>query len=169
MRRVVSGLLLAGLAVSGCATSSPAIEPTPRPSEAGSAPACDAIVLRAPDGQSVFLTGTWTGAGDPNAVPKPSVYYLTQTNDCLVWVGLSAEEGEPLGASWIEAFHGTISSDFVIRGRWYDVLGQGGRGAIEVRIEFVPVGGMYHTELRLLDSTGDAHLVKRWVREGSAR
>jgi len=87
--------------------------------------ACEPVSLQAPDGQLVFLSGTWIGTGDPNAAPKPSVYYLRQTNSCLVWVGLSAEDGEPLGASWIETFSGTIHPNaFEIDGRWDEVLGE---------------------------------------------
>jgi hypothetical protein len=173
VRRAI-GLALLGLAIAGCATASPGqTQPTAGPSiDSTSVLACRPISLRAPDGRPVFLSGTWTGAADPNAVPKPSVFYLTQTNDCLAWVGLSAEDGEPLGASWIETFHGTIGSDFVITGRWDEVFGElavGSRGAISVGIEFVPVGETYDVALRLLDSVGDAHLVKRLVREGTTR
>lgn len=135
--------------------------------------ACGPLELRAPDGRPVFLSGTWIGTGDPNAIPKPSVYHVIQTNDCIVWVGLSAEDGEPLGASWIETFHGTIDSDFVIEGRWDEVFGaqgggaEGSRGAISVKIEFAPDDGGYDVELHLLDSVGDVHFIKRWVREGT--
>lgn len=172
MRRAI-GLALLGLALAGCETAPLGdAQPTASPSTGStSGLACGPISLRGPDGQPVFLSGTWSGAADPNAVPKPSVYYLTQTNDCLVWVGLSAEEGEALGASWIETFHGTIRSDFLIAGRWDEVFGEGvagGRGAITVRIEFLPRGGAYDVELRLVDSIGDAHLVKRWVQEASS-
>jgi hypothetical protein len=172
VRRAI-GLALLGLGVVGCATASPGdTQPTAGPSiDSTSVLACRPISLRAPDGRPVFLSGTWVGAADPNAVPKPSVFYLTQTNDCLVWVGLSAEDGEALGASWIETFHGTIGSDFVITGRWDEVFGEptaGNRGAINVGIEFVPRGGGYDVELRLVDFIGDAHLVKRWLREGAS-
>ena len=173
MRRAI-GLTLLALTVAGCATASPGeTEPTGASStDQTSVLACGPISLLGPDGRPVFLSGTWTGAADPNAVPKPSVFYLTHTNSCIVWVGLSAEEGEELGASWIEAFYGTIGSDFVITGRWDEVFrpgGQGGRGTITVEIEFPPRGQTYDTELHLVDSIGDAHLVKRWIRSATSQ
>ena len=118
----------------------------------------------APDGEPVFLGGTWVGSGDPNALPVPSVYCLRQTNECLVWVGLSAEDGEAVGASWIETFSGWIGSDFAVNGEWEDVP-EGGRGTLTVAIEFVPVGDRYEVELALTGSSGDTHLTKRWVRQ----
>ena len=110
------------------------------------------------------LVDGWA-AGDPNALPTPSVFLLRQTNSCLVWVGLSANEGEALGATWIETFSGQIRpADFTVVGVWDDVTG-GGRGTVIVDIEFVPVGDRYEVELDLLDSTGNIHYTKHWVRE----
>ena len=125
---------------------------------------CEDVSLRAPDGQIVFLTGRWIGSGDPNAIPSPSVFYIRQSNDCVVWVGLSAEEGEALGESWIETFTGHLRPDFKIVGLW-DELPDAGRGAITVRLEFVTENGVSGLELRLEDSTGNIHGIKRWVRE----
>jgi hypothetical protein len=128
-----------------------------------------------PDGQQVFLSGTWVGAGDPKAPPHPSIYYIQQTNDCITWVGLSAEDGEALGATWVEAFHGTVDTQFEIAGRWEQLFGgrdtpgsEVARGTITVRIEFVPVADGYEVELVLQDSDGDSHHTKRWVRQGAA-
>lgn len=125
---------------------------------------CEAVSLRAPDGEIVFLTGRWIGSGDPNAVRRPSVFLIRQSNNCIVWVGLSAEDGESLGESWIETFSGTLRPDFTVVGLW-DELPDGGRGAITVELVFVPVGGGFQVELLLRDSTGNIHGIKRWVRE----
>jgi hypothetical protein len=125
---------------------------------------CEDVPLRAPDGQIVFLTGRWIGSGDPNAVPRPSVFDVRQTNSCVVWVGRSAEEGEALGESWIETFSGHIRPDFTIVGFW-DEVPEGPRGGITVSIGFVEDGGASEVELELRDSTGDIHPIKRWVRE----
>lgn len=130
-------------------------------------PQCEDVPLRAPDGQIVFLTGRWIGSGDPNAVPRPSVFYVRQTNSCVVWVGLSAEEGKSLGESWIETFSGHVRSDFTIVGFW-DELPDGGRGAITVNVEFVTTDSMSEVVLNLRDSTGDVHFIKRWVREDTS-
>ena len=174
-RAVILGAV--GILVAGCAAASPgASAPISAAStEPASRLACGSLELRAPDGRPIFLSGAWIGTGDPNAAPKPSVYYLRQTNDCLVWVGLSAADGEPLGASWIETFHGTIGSNFEIVGRWDEVLGDRnvvrrdelGSGLITLKIAFVPAGGEYDAELVLLDADGDLHYTKRWVREGT--
>ncbi len=115
----------------------------------------------------MFLTGRWIGSGDPNAVPRPSVFYVRQTNSCVVWVGLSAEEGEALGESWIETFSGHIRPDFTIVGFWEEVP-EGPRGGITVSIGFVEGGGDSEVELELRDSTGDIHPIKRWVREDTS-
>jgi hypothetical protein len=82
----------------------------------------------------------------------------------VVWVGLSAEEGEALGESWIETFTGHLRPDFTIVGLW-DELPDAGRGAITVRLEFVTEAGVSGLELHLEDSTGDIHPIKRWVRD----
>jgi hypothetical protein len=82
----------------------------------------------------------------------------------VVWVGRSAEEGEALGESWIETFSGHIRPDFTIVGFW-DELPDGGRGAIAVSVEFVSADSMSEVVLNLRDSTGDIHVIKRWVRE----
>jgi hypothetical protein len=124
---------------------------------------CEAVPLVDPSGEPVFLTGRWIGSGDPNALPAPSVFLLRQTNSCLVWVGLSAEDGEALGASWVETFTGTIRSDFTVAGAW-EAVPDGGRGAIIVSIEFVTDGTSQEVELALTDSTGDTHRTKTWVR-----
>ena len=112
----------------------------------------------------MFLGGRWIGSGDPNALPAPSVFLLRQTNSCLTWVGLSAADGEALGASWVEAFIGQIRADFTVVGAWEDVP-EGGRGLLTAAIEFVPVGNDYEVEITLADSSGDIHRTKHWVRE----
>jgi hypothetical protein len=127
-------------------------------------PQCEDVPLRAPDGQIVFLSGRWIGSVDPNAVPRPSVYYIRQTNSCVVWVGLSADEGEAPGESWIETFSGHVRSNFTIVGSW-DELPDGGRGAITVGVEFVRADSMSEVVLHLRDSTGDTHPIKSWIRE----
>jgi hypothetical protein len=138
--------------------------PTPPNSTSEGQPRCEDVPLRGQDGELVFLTGRWIGSVDPNAVPRPSVYYIRQTNSCVVWVGLSQEAGEAPGDSWIETFTGNIRSDFTIVGLW-DELPGGGRGAITVEIRFVPVDGQFEVELHLRSSTGSIHPIKRWVRE----
>lgn len=128
---------------------------------------CADVPLRAPDGQIVFLTGRWMGSTDPNAIPRPSVFAIRQTNSCVVWVGLSAEEGETLGESWIETFSGYIRPDFTIVGVW-DQVPEGGRGAITVSVEFAEAGGVSEVELQLRDSTGNIHPIKRWIRQDTS-
>jgi len=162
------GVLAVALLSACAAVSSPA---SAGQSQADSTPdvefRCPDVPLRAPDGQVVFLSGRWIGAGDPNAVPRPSVFLIRQTNSCMVWVGLSAEEGEALGASWIETFSGQVRPDFTIVGLW-DEVPEGRRGVITVGVEFVPAGSMSGVELQLRDSTGDIHEIKRWVREDTS-
>jgi hypothetical protein len=126
--------------------------------------ACVDAPLYDPSGEPVFLSGRWLGSGDPNALPTPSVFLLRQTNSCLVWVGLSANEGEALGASWIETFTGQIQPDFTVVGPWEEVP-EGSRGAVTVEIKLVPDGDRFAVELNLLDSTGNIHYTKHWVRE----
>ena len=120
--------------------------------------------LNDPAGNPIFLTGSWIGSGDPNALPNPSVYLLRQTNSCLVWVGMSANDGEALGESWVETFTGEIRADFTVVGLW-DAVPDGGRGAITVDIVPVSSGGGYEVELALAESAGSVHHTKSWVRE----
>ncbi len=138
---------------------------TPSSADPAGSRACVNVSLSDPNGEPVFLTGRWLGSGDPNALPTPSVFLLRQTNSCLVWVGLSANDGEALGATWIETFSGQIRpGDSTVVGLWDEVTG-GGRGTLIVKIEFVPVGDRYEVELDLSDSTGNIHYTKHWVRE----
>ena len=160
---------MAAAVLTACSTGSVPTSPGPSQPD-GTAQLqfqCEDVPLRAPDGQIVFLTGRWIGSGDPDAVPRPSVFLIRQTNSCVVWVGLSAEEGEALGESWIETFSGHVRPDFTIVGLW-DELPDGGRGAITVSVEFVPAGSISEVELHLRDSTGDIHFIKRWVREDAS-
>jgi hypothetical protein len=154
------------LAVVACTSSgSPASSASAGASVAAEpGPVCEGISLRDPGGAPVFLTGRWAGSGDPNALPAPSVYLIRQTNSCVSWVGLSAEEGEALGDSWVETFTGRLRSDFTITGGWEEVP-EGGFGDVTVGLEFVPAGGGYDVELVLLDSSGSTHITKRWVRD----
>jgi hypothetical protein len=164
--------LLATLATAAALTTAcgdGAASPTPIPSgpsgtEEEVVRACVDVPLDDPSGEPVFLTGRWLGSGDPNALPTPSVFLLRQTNSCLVWVGLSANDGEALGASWIETFSGQIRPDLTAVGVWDDVTG-GGRGSLVVEINFEPVGDRFAVELDLLDSTGNIDYTKHWVRE----
>jgi hypothetical protein len=164
----LAALSLTAAVVLGCGPSSAILSPSVAPASDGAVRVCEDRPLRDPAGQPVFLGGRWIGSGDPNALPAPSVFLLRQTNSCLTWVGLSATEGEALGASWVESFSGQIDSDFRIRGLWEEVP-DGGRGAITVDIVLVPVDGAYEAELMLTDWSGDTHLTKRWVRESADR
>lgn len=151
--------------LTACQASAPAASLAPsfvssEPSQAG----CEGVSLRAPDGSVILLTGRWIGAADPNALPSPSVFDLRQSNNCLVWVGRSANPGEALGESWIETFSGTIHDDFTVTGSWWDVLGTGD-GSITVQINAVESAGGYEVELEEIGSTGDIHTHKTWVRE----
>ena len=158
---VIAVTLLAACTTGSLPASAGPTQPSVTP---GAQPQCEDVPLRAPDGQIVFLTGRWIGAGDPNAVPRPSVFYVRQTNSCVVWVGLSADEGEALGDSWIETFSGHVRPDFTIVGFW-DELPDGSRGAITVSVEFVTADSMSEVVLHLRDSTGDTHPIKSWIRE----
>jgi hypothetical protein len=158
---VIAVALLAACTAGSFPASTGSAQPNATPE---AQPQCEDVPLRAPDGQIVFLTGRWIGSGDPNAVPRPSVFHVRQTNSCVVWVGLSAEEGEALGESWIETFSGNVRSDFTIVGFW-DELPDGGRGAITVGVEFVRADSMSEVVLHLRDSTGDTHPIKSWIRE----
>lgn len=151
--------------LTACAASTSASSEAPIPSASGASQAgCEGVSLRAPDGSVILLTGRWIGSPDPNALPAPSVFDLRQSNNCLVWVGQSANPGEPLGESWIETFSGTIHDDFTITGTWYDVRGTGD-GTVTVRIEVVETTSGYEVELEQIASTGDIHTHKAWVRE----
>jgi hypothetical protein len=152
--------------VTACAAASTAPGLPPEASDVLEPAACEGISLRDPGGDPVFLTGRWVGSGDPNALPAPSVYLVRQTNSCITWVGLSADEGEALGDSWVETFTGQLRSDFTISGGWEEVP-DGGSGDVTVGLEFVPAGSGYDVQLVLLDSSGGTHITKRWVREES--
>ena len=168
MEKAAAAVIAVALLTACAGESVPA---SPRPTQPNATPEaqlrCEDVPLRTPDGQIVFLTGRWIGSGDPNAIPRPSVFHVRQTNSCVVWVGLSAEEGEALGESWIETFSGSVRPDFTIFGFW-DELPDGGRGAITVGFEFVPAGSISEVELYLRDSTGNIHPIKRWVREDTS-
>jgi hypothetical protein len=165
VNRWSAALLVAAAVASGCGASD-VPSPSLAPASDGATQICEDRPLRDPAGQPVFLGGRWTGSGDPNALPAPSVFLIRQTNSCLTWVGLSATEGEALGTSWVESFSGQVGSDFMVRGLWEEVP-DGGRGAITVEIVLVPVDGAYEAELVLDSSTGDTHRTKRWVREAA--
>jgi hypothetical protein len=152
--------------LTSCATASTAPSPSSGASDVLEPAVCEGISLRDPGGDPIFLTGRWVGSGDPNALPAPSVYLVRQTNSCVTWVGLSADDGEALGDSWVETFTGQLRSDFTITGVWEEVP-DGGVGDVTVGLEFVPAGSGYDVELVLLDSGGDTHLTKRWVREAT--
>jgi len=163
----VTVLVAMAAVATGCGGlgASPTAPASNQPTEPGAAArACVDVALRDPNGEPVFLTGRWVGSGDPNALPAPSVFLLRQTNSCLVWVGLSAEEGEALGASWIESFAGEIRPDFTVVGLWEEVP-DGARGMLTAAIEFMPGGNLYEVEIALADSSGDVHRIERWVRE----
>jgi hypothetical protein len=165
--RLLATLATAVALATGCGDGSASPTPlgsAPSTGDAAGERACVDVPLDDPSGEPVFLSGRWLGSGDPNALPTPSVFLLRQTNSCLVWVGLSANEGEALGASWIETFSGQIRPDLTAVGVWDDVTG-GGRGTVIVKINFVPVGDRFAVELDLLDSTGNIHYTKHWVRE----
>ncbi len=168
MEKAAAAVIAVALLTACTSESFPA---SPGPTQPNATPEaqlqCEDVPLRAPDGQIVFLSGRWIGSVDPNAVPRPSVYYIRQTNSCVVWVGLSAEEGEAPGESWIETFSGHVRSNFTIVGFW-DELPDGGRGAITVGVEFVRADSRYEVEFHLRDSTGDIHPIKRWVREDTS-
>jgi hypothetical protein len=159
-----AALAVALLAVTACAAASTAPSPSAEASAVFEPAVCEGISLRDPAGHPIFLTGRWVGSGDPNALPAPSVYLLRQTNSCVTWVGLSADDGEALGDSWVETFIGQLRSDFTITGGWAEVP-DGGSGDLTVGLEFVPAGSSYDVELVLLDSGGSTHITKRWVRE----
>jgi hypothetical protein len=167
--RLPATLAAAAVLVTACgagtASPTPIASTAPSRTDPAGVRACVDVSLSDPNGEPVFLSGRWLGSGDPNALPTPSVFLLRQTNSCLVWVGLSANDGEALGASWIETFSGQIRpADSTVVGVWDDVTG-GGRGSATVAIEFVSVGDQYEVELDLLDSTGNIHYTKHWVRE----
>jgi hypothetical protein len=165
--RAVATLATAGALATACADAGASPTPvafTPSSTDEASVRACVDVPLDDPSGEPVFLSGRWRGSGDPNALPTPSVFLIRQTNSCLVWVGLSANEGEDLGASWIETFSGQIRPDLSAVGAW-DNVPDGSRGTLTVKIKFVPVGDRFAVELDLLDSTGNIHYTKHWVRE----
>lgn len=58
------------------------------------------------------------GIAERGSLPRPGVYEFNLQNSCLAWVGRSAEEGEELGASWMNVFIGKVNADFTIAGDW---------------------------------------------------
>lgn len=160
---LTASAVLATACGDGVASPTP-IASAPSTTDAEGSRACVDVPLSDPSGEPVFLSGRWLGSGDPNALPTPSVFLLRQTNSCLVWVGLSANEGEALGAAWVETFSGQVRPDLTAVGNWDDVTG-GGRGTVTVKITFVPDEDRFAVELDLLDSTGAIHYTKHWVRE----
>ena len=123
-------------------------------SESGGAAAtdqCPSVEIRGPDGSVPDLSGTWVGVAERGALPTPGRYEFNLLNSCLAWVGRSSEEGEDLGASWMNVLVGRVNSDLTISGEWAVVTtganycrgGTSGafcdraRGTLVLRIEWV--------------------------------
>jgi hypothetical protein len=115
-------LLAATLAAAGCGAS-PALIPTPAPTEtpapaAGNLPpGCDPIDLRTPSGGPVSLDGTWT---EEVAEGSPGVTWWIRTRGDCVW-GASKEEvvaSDPFADTpdSVQNLRGQIRTDFVIEG-----------------------------------------------------
>jgi len=135
-------LVLVGLAAACAGTPSEA----PSESAGGSGPPislandCSDVDLRTPTGQRVDLTGLWQG-GDLR-------HYVGQEGDCVWWVGLSSDPGEPPGAFEILSFQGHIGSDLTLTGEWADVYFvkrfadvSEGRGDVAFKIEITELNG----------------------------
>lgn len=133
-RLVVISLVMALGA--GCAAPSSSQLPsgTSAPSASGTTSAlsfCDPlseIVLLAPDGSPVEIGGEWT---DPDPAYPGDVIrvFLRQTGDC-VWIVdtvqiVDEDSGELLPDLFGGEFHGRLGSDFLIRGEFADVMGDG--------------------------------------------
>lgn len=88
---------------------------------------CPSVDLRGPDGTAVDLEGTWIGIGERGALPWPGTYEFELLNSCVAWVGRSIEEGEEVGASWMNVFIGTVNSNLTISGDWAVIPARGTR------------------------------------------
>ncbi len=99
--------LLAGCASSPTPTTSSA---APSPAADGVASACGGAELIGPDGRRVDLTGTWEGL--------TSLWFVTQSGNCVTIEGLSRFAGERNGESYRFVFSGDLRADFTLVGRW---------------------------------------------------
>lgn len=126
-RRTRATALLAGilaLSLIGCGGSV-----TPAASLDGS---CPPVVIRDASGNTIDLTGTWSGNDKGR-------YELRQVNSCLTWVGLSDFPDQSVGDTWITTFRGQIAADRTITGEFLDVSGGNpGSGTFKLRIDDSP-------------------------------
>jgi hypothetical protein len=79
---------------------------------------CPSVEIRGPDGSVPDLSGTWVGVAERGALPTPGRYEFNLLNSCVAWVGRSTEEGEEVGASWMNVLIGKVNSDLTISGEW---------------------------------------------------
>lgn len=164
-RSVLRGLILAPstalmLVLAACGGQSPSLDPSPSAGVQGidygraAQDQCPSVDLRLPDGTAVDLNGTWVGVGEREARSWPGTYELNLLQSCLAWVGRSTEEGEQVGASWMNVLFGKVNPDFTISGDWAVVFASAGycpaigsgalctraRGTLILRIESVEGG-----------------------------
>ena len=153
--------------VAGCvADASPASTAASAPvSAATPSPVfCPEARIRLPSGDAIDLSGDWIGVGERNALPRPALYEFRTFGGCLVWIGLSNEEGQEPGTLWSNVFMGSIGQDFTIKGDWSLVhvaaaFSNGaapsdrGRGTLVVRIEPIQTDSGYKVRLVLIEAT----------------
>ena len=153
VRPWVTLLLGATVVATGCGAS-PALTPTPAPTETTAPafgnlpPGCDPIDLRGPSGERIELDGTWTEVGTAGQL---MTWWIRTEGDC-VWGAGSIEDVPPGGTfearpDHVQSLRGRIGSDFVIAGEivW---LGEPPLGAPGTPPRYSP--------LRMLIEVGDA-------------
>lgn len=113
-RAAIRAAFLVILTIGGCTATPSGSPPETEPASSTietSADECQPIDLRGPDGETVDLTGTYSGAVN-------GLYIVKQTASCLAMEALSAYPGEPLGYRWRFVFTGVVQSEFSVSGRW---------------------------------------------------
>lgn len=137
------------LVLSACTSDGP-LDGSPPASVQVAQAECPSVELHGPGGAEPNLSGTWIGIGEHGASVRPGTYEFNLLNSCVAWVGRSTEEGEALGASWVNVFLGEVNPDFTISGDWavvssgeaYCETGRSGalcdraRGTLILRIEW---------------------------------
>lgn len=115
---VVPTVAMLTIVLSACTSGQSSLDASPSAIAQDASAECPGVAVRGPDGAAPNLSGTWIGIGERGATPWPGTYEFNLLNSCLAWVGRSAEEGEEVGAGWMNVFLGKVNPDFTISGDW---------------------------------------------------
>jgi hypothetical protein len=102
------------LVLLGCTANPPSPTPAALPG-GGPSELCPEVDLRSPEGERLNLTDTWLA-------DDFGMYYMTQRESCLHWLGMSpAVDDAVAGDWWTNVYVGQIGSDFRVYGEFADV------------------------------------------------